>query len=331
MINLQAKDIEEYNPKLIIDARSPGEFSESHAVGARNFYSLNNEERKEIGTIYKQTSKHLAKVKAASYICQNAARHILEIGKMLNAGDKILIYCAKGGLRSKSQGYIYEQIGYQVARLEKGYKSYRNFVLDSLDKKPEFTCITLFGLTGCGKTRLLKHLPSIDIEGLANHLGSSFGGVKGSQPSQKEFENKLSFEINKFNKEKFCFIEGESKKLGSIIVPSKLHSAMREGIGVLVKAPLEFRIENILQDYENISEEYFYICCQKISPYISKAALNEIIENFKIRNLRDVAKLLIINYYDKVYKQNQEISHEIYFDGDIEKTCKELMQIANQI
>lgn len=332
MIDINPEQIDEFNPELIIDARSPKEYAYSHLPDAQNYYALSDLEHKEVGTIYKNTSKHHAKVLGASYVCKNASTHLLELEKKINTASKIAIYCARGGLRSKSLGIILEQVGYRVARISGGYKSYRNYVLNVLESELETNFITLFGNTGCGKTELLSHLnPSIDLEGLANHQGSSFGQIHGRQPSAKTFQDNLAYKLTHLPKDKACFIEGESKKIGALSLPNNLYDKMQNGISVVITSSMEFRVKRILKDYENISDEYFYLCMERIKPYIKKTIHHEVIESYEKNELENVAYLLLENYYDKVYKKPKKVDFTINYDDNLQETLRKLESIKSSI
>ncbi len=325
---LDAKDLNSYSPDLIIDARSPKEFLHSSIIGAKNFYALDDREYKMIGTIYQRTSKTHAKILGASFVCQNVSKHLFEIEKLVKVGSKIAIYCARGGQRSQSIGFILEQIGYRVAKIENGYKGYRNFVLDFLENF-NLKFITLYGNTGSKKTNLIQALrPSIDLEGLANHFGSTFGSVKGEQPNMKTFQNSLCHEL--LHKKGYCFIEGESKKIGSVILPSRLYEKMQEGVKVWIQTPMKLRVEQILSDYENIDDEFFYSCMQKITPYIKKNIKEQILRSYKIDDLEQVAFLLLSEYYDKTYKKPEKVDFVIDFI-DIKTTLKKLNDILKSL
>jgi tRNA 2-selenouridine synthase len=289
---------------LLIDARSPDEFDASHIPSAHNYFALSNEEHEEVGTLYKNVSRNDAKVLGAAYICHNAASHIQAIYAKHRIGSRIGIYCARGGLRSSSLALILSSIGYQVFKLRSGYKSYRNYVLSYLETFPHERFIVLGGNTGCGKTELLQHLsPSIDLEGLARHMGSSFGHVKGTQPTQKAFENALVEQLIAINANEAIFIEGESKRMGTITIPTVLHARMQKGFRVEITAPLEQRVSQILKDYINVDRSFFYQAMERISPYIKKSAKDEAIHAFESTDLNQVATILLIEYYDKVYKK----------------------------
>ncbi len=167
-------EFQKENFSFLIDARSPREFLHSHLIGALNFYALNDEEYQEIGTIYKK-NQALAKAMGASYICQNTAKHILEITQNFRIGEKVGIYCSRGGLRSKSIAVILSELGFRVVRLKGGFKAYRTFVTHYFENEINFDFFALCGNTGCGKTELLEQLPqAINLEKMANHLGSSW-------------------------------------------------------------------------------------------------------------------------------------------------------------
>lgn len=316
---------------LLIDARSPSEFSHSHIPKSENFYALSDDEHEEVGTIYKQNSRNDAKALGASYICCNTALHIKEIYKNYKIGSKIGIYCARGGLRSSSIAIILSSIGYQVFKLDGGYKAYRNFVLSYFENLPHEKFIVLGGNTGCGKTQLLQHLtPSIDLEGLANHMGSSFGSIKGIQPTQKAFENNLFEKLIAINPQNVIYIEGESKKMGTLSIPSLLHVRMQKGYRIEITAPLGERVKRIMGDYIAIDSAFFYQAIEKISPYIKKSVKEEVIEAFEKADLEKVATLLLVEYYDHVYKK--PLSIECTIDThDFKEALMRLHDINNHL
>lgn len=293
---------------LLIDARSPKEFYESHILEAQNFYALSDAEHQEVGTLYKQVSRNDAKILGARYICQNVAHHLETIAKTYKIGSKIGIYCAKGGLRSSSIAIILSHIGYQVYRLKGGYKSYRFHVLSYLENLPHHRFIVLGGNTGCGKSELLQTLqPSIDLEKLANHLGSSFGSIKGSQPTQKAFENILCEILCKIDPNSYIFIEAESKRMGKCTIPALLHERMAQSFRIEVSAPLPQRVARILKDYECITPEFFNQAMKLIAPYINKSAKEAVISAYERHHLSEVAEILLVEYYDLVYKKPRKI------------------------
>jgi len=305
------------NFDLIIDSRSPREFKSSHLSTAVNLYALNDFEYQEIGEMYVKKSKQDARVLGASYICLNSANHLKFINKKHSLGSKIAIYCARGGLRSTSLATILSTTGYRVYKISRGYKEYRQYVLKYLTNFKHQNFIALGGNTGCGKSELIQKLtPSLDLESLAGHFGSTFGAIKGSQPTQKAFENSLACKLQNIDNKSWVFIEAESKRIGSITQPCLLYSRLQKSLRVEITAPLEQRIERILKDYSEIDDDYFFSSMKTISPYIKKSSRLEVINCFKNRELSKVAEILLLDYYDKVYKKPKKI------DFTISNTCE---------
>lgn len=302
---------------LIIDARSPKEYAESHIPGAVNLYALSDEEHREVGTIYKQVSPFQARVKGASYVCLNAAKHIETIYPSYTPKARIAIYCARGGMRSSSLATIFSSIGYRIEKLEGGYKSYRKFVVEYLSSFEKINFITLRGYTGCGKSDLLKRLDNvIDLEGMANHYGSVFGEVKGAQPTQKEFQNRLANALLSIDRSRPVFIEGESVRIGSVMLPQRLYEMMEIGVQVRIDTPLSQRIKRIVGMYEGLSEEYFRLCMSKITPYISRVAKERAIYLYDMKEISAAAEILLVEYYDKVYKKTASFDYEIHYENE---------------
>lgn len=301
---------------LIIDARSPREYGESHIKNAQNFYALNDEEHQEIGTMYKQVSSFEARVQGASYVCLNAAKHIKEIYPAYTPASKIAIYCARGGMRSSSLGTILSSIGYRIDRVIGGYKAYRTDITHYLDNLPAVNFITLSGYTGCGKSDLLQGLENVlDLEKMAHHYGSVFGDVIGAQPTQKEFQNRVVHTFLELDLDKKVFVEAESKRIGKVILPNSLHAKMEEGFRIEITAPLEQRIQRIIRMYEGMSESFFKERMEKISPYISREDKMASIKAYENGDLSSVAEILLVRYYDKVYKTSHKPSMVICNDN----------------
>jgi len=288
---------------LIIDARSPHEFDESHIPSAKNYYALNDEEHRQVGTAYKQISPFEARVQGASFVCLNAARHIHDIYPAFTPNSKIAIYCARGGMRSSSLGTIFSNIGYRIDRVIGGYKAYRAFVTGYLENLPPVNFITLSGNTGCGKSDLLNELENvIDLEKMANHYGSVFGDVNGTQPTQKEFQNRLVHALLALKPDRGAFVEAESKRIGKITLPGALYKQMESGYRIEITAPLEQRVERIMRMYDAMDEPFFTERMERISPYISRDDKASAIAAFERSDLASVAEILLTQYYDKVYK-----------------------------
>ncbi len=285
----------------ILDCRSPREYNESHIPGSLNFYVLNNEEHHEIGHMYKNTSKPGAKKQAVIYMLRNISVQLAEFNPA--PGSRILVYCARGGKRSTALYTILSQLDLIVYKLKGGYKAYRKFVVEYLQNFPHKKFTVLRGNSGCGKSELIERLsPSLDLEKLANHYGSNFG-FRGIQPSQKQFENNIVATLLKIPPEDNIFIEAESRKIGSLFVPNLLAERIKNGVQVEITAPLEQRVQRILSYYGNIKKDDFLDNLEKIKKFVSNMVYDEIKDLYEKGELEKVAEILLVKYYDRVYKK----------------------------
>lgn len=247
---------------MIIDVRSEGEFAEDHIPGAVSMPVLNDHQRDEIGTMYKQIGPFEAKRRGAAMVARNIAAHI-DTGLGDAPRDfSPLVYCWRGGQRSGAMARILSEIGWKVTVVEGGYKTYRKAVLDGLDTIPPLlNVIMLRGRTGTAKTRILRAAIDagaqvIDLEGLANHRGSLLGPEPGyPQPSQRQFESRLFAVMQALDPDRPVFIEAESNKIGELHIPGALWHRMRDAPALQVVAPLAARVKFLLADYDHIVVE----------------------------------------------------------------------------
>ena len=245
----------------IIDVRSPSEFSQDHIPAAINLPVLDDDERKEVGTLHK-TNAFGARKRGAALISRNIAKHI---DGPLNAKDGSfypLIYCWRGGLRSQSLGLILAQIGFRASVLEGGYRFYRHSVLESLEELGQGMKLRILaGLTGTSKTSVLHRLEKrglqvLDLEGLANHKGSLLGSpVDDTQPSQKSFESRIVAALSQFDPNREVWVECESNKIGSLHTPKTLFQTMQQAPVVEIRAPIQSRVDYLLRDYRYFCEK----------------------------------------------------------------------------
>ncbi len=241
----------------IIDVRTPLEFEVDHLPGALNLPVLDNEQRVEVGTLYR-TAPFQARRLGAAYISAAIAR-FLEGELAGRAHDwSPLLYCWRGGLRSRSLATVLRSVGWRARVLEGGYKSWRRFVMVDLARLLDRSRLPLHviaGLTGTGKTRLLEALRNagaqvLDLEDLANHRGSLLGSL-GDQPSQKRFESRLHATLVAFDPARPVFCEAESNRIGSVYLPSPLWARLGEARVVELTLPLSDRVTLLLEDYDH--------------------------------------------------------------------------------
>ncbi|MFZ6656086.1 tRNA 2-selenouridine(34) synthase MnmH [Undibacterium sp. TJN19] len=240
----------------IIDVRSPAEYAEDHIAGAINCPVLDDSERITVGTMYKQIGSFEAKRLGAVLVAKNIAQHIEKNFLDKPKDWKPLIYCWRGGNRSGSMAHIFAKIGWSVAQLDGGYKSYRHFVNNSLSAESiQFHWRVLCGPTGSGKSRLLQTLQRmgaqvLDLEQMAGHRGSVLGGIPNCpQPSQKKFESRIFEQLKKFDHQKVIYVEAESKKIGRLRVPEILMDNMRASPCISICLTIEKRVDLLLQEY----------------------------------------------------------------------------------
>ncbi|HJW57018.1 MAG TPA: tRNA 2-selenouridine(34) synthase MnmH [Burkholderiaceae bacterium] len=240
----------------IIDVRSPIEFEEDHIPGAINCPVLNNEERKHVGTLYKQVNSFEAKKAGAALIARNIARHLETLFMDKPRDWKPLIYCWRGGSRSGSMAHIFAKIGWPAVQLDGGYKEYRRHVNAALAELPSrFAFQIICGTTGSGKSRLLQTLAAqgaqvLDLEHLASHRGSVLGRLPSApQPTQKSFETSIWNTLRHFDTGRMVFIESESKKVGNLRVPDTLMEKMRTSPCISIALSQHDRISLLMQDY----------------------------------------------------------------------------------
>jgi len=240
----------------IIDVRSEDEFAEDHIPGAVNYPVLNNAERAEVGTIYKQVSSFDAKKTGAALVSANIARHLREQLLQHPREWRPLVYCWRGGGRSGALAHVLGQIGWRTGQLEGGYKNYRRAVIDELQTLPSgFDWRVVCGMTGTGKSLLLRALRQqgaqvLDLEELAQHRGSVLGNLPNApQPAQKMFESLAWHALRHLDPARPVFVESESKKVGNLRVPEKLIEAMWQSRCVVIEADLAVRVTLLKDEY----------------------------------------------------------------------------------
>jgi tRNA 2-selenouridine synthase len=246
---------------MLIDVRSPAEFAEDHVPGAVNLPVLSNEERAEVGTIYVQESRFRARRIGATHIARNVAHH-LETALADKPGSfRALVYCWRGGQRSNAFATIVSQIGWRTTVLAGGYRTYRRHVTTRLyEAGLPHRFLLLDGPTGSGKTELLGLLSGrgaqvLDLEGLAEHRGSLFGGLGRPQPSQKLFESRLLAALDALDPARIVVAEAESSKIGDRMVPPAVWRAMAQAPRVELSAPPEARARYLVHAYREMVED----------------------------------------------------------------------------
>jgi len=254
-------DLDRLQVDEIIDVRAPAEFAEDHLPGAINLPVLDDAERALVGTVYKQQSPFAARKLGAALVAQNAARHLQGHLAGKPGGYRPMVYCWRGGQRSGSLALILAQVGWRVAVLEGGWRSWRRLVHHTLyDSRFPAPVRLLDGDTGTAKTALLAQVAArggqvIDLEALARHRGSIFGALPGGQPSQKAFESALVLEMARLDPARPVLIEAESARIGALRLPPALWAAMRAAPRIVITAPLAARAGHLARAYADLGAD----------------------------------------------------------------------------
>ena len=310
------KVIKKWNNKkfdTIIDVRSPLEFAEDHIVGAINCPVLSDLERQKVGTIYKKESSFKAKIIGSSLTAKNIAFHIENNFMQKKGSWQPLIYCWRGGQRSKAFSIVLSEVGWRTNQLKGGYKEYRNQVINFLDNiGPKLKITLISGKTGSAKTKILKSIENeggqiLDLEGLANHKGSLLGKIPDLiQPSQKFFESLIFNKIQKLNLKDKIYIEAESSKIGNIHIPKSIWKKMIKSPRIEISANVELRAKFLVSDYDYMCNDPTLInpIIKGLKNRLSKKLFDEWTNLIDKKKWFDLTKSFLENHYDPSYSSN---------------------------
>ncbi len=294
----------------IIDARSEGEYAEDFIPGAANHPVLNNEERARVGTLNKVDSPFAAKRMGAALVSRNIAAMLEQHFSDKPRDWAPLIYCWRGGKRSRSLTLVLREIGFKAVQLEGGYKAYRARVATELTELPkQFQYVTICGCTGTGKTALLHALRDagaqvIDLEGLANHKGSLLGeSVTAPQPTQKRFDSLLWAELRALDPTRPVFVESESKKIGLVQMPESMREQMAAGECVWLDVPVAARVLHLRGEYEHFVADPALLM-KKLAP-LKALRGGDMLGRWQAQatsgNIDGVVESLLVDHYDPLY------------------------------
>ena len=294
---------------LVVDVRTPLEFAEDHIPGAINVPLLSNEERVEIGTLYRQSGPHPARVRGLELTAPKLPALVAEIAGAAN-GRPILVCCWRGGLRSRTVTAVLELTGYPAVQLAGGYKSYRNHIVRYFESfRPPGPLVVLHGLTGIGKTTFLERLRGngswtvIDLEALAVHRGSAFGMLGLAQDlTQKRFESLLWEAFRRVPAGAPIILEGESRRIGRVALPGDMYETMRDGVKIWCEASVETRVRRLLEDYgrEEYREE-MVAALNRIRKKLGGDKYAELSGYLQRWELEPFVRELCVSYYDRNY------------------------------
>lgn len=315
----------------VIDVRSPGEYNHAHIPGAYSLPLFTDEERKVVGTTYKQQSREAA-IKIGLDYFGPKMRGIVESSESLVQSQKqqapelrtpdtklILIYCWRGGMRSGAVSWLLDLYGFKAYTLIGGYKKFRNYVLDTF--KLPFQINIVGGYTGSGKTELLKELkekgePVIDLEDIAKHKGSAFGNIgMPQQPTQEMFENIMVQSLLEVRSRKSetgatpsdlipptsdIWLEDESQRIGQVNIPNDLWANMRKSPVYFLDIPFEERLRHITEEYGCLEKQQVIDAINRIKEKLGGQNAKLAIQLLKEGKTEESFRILL-KYYDKFY------------------------------
>ena len=319
----------------VVDVRSEGEFAEGHIRGALNIPILNNRERAAVGTDYKQKGQAEA-IKTGFRLVGPRFLEIINTAEHASGGKELLVHCWRGGMRSANFCSIIGMAKLGSHQLAGGYKTYRERALDSFKKPMQLYVIA--GYTGSGKSEILRALRTkgeqvIDLEHLANHKGSVFGGLMmPPQPTTEQFQNELFEQLLPLDPSRPIWIEDESIAIGKIFLPEDFYRQMQSSPVLEVRVDRSVRIERLVKDYGPADKADFLRAMESITKKLGgqnfKAAREKLFEDDMASTIN-----ILLNYYDKAYgtglkNKEHRIKFHISWDGKDAHQCADALMAS---
>ncbi|HDR68185.1 MAG TPA: tRNA 2-selenouridine(34) synthase MnmH, partial [Bacteroidaceae bacterium] len=300
---IEIKDFLNYSDQGIpvVDVRTPAEYETAHIPAARNIPLFSNEERKIVGTKYKQVNREAAMLSGLEFVGKKMVNLAKEGMKVAGRNKKVLLYCWRGGMRSESVAWLFSNMGITCYTLKGGYKSYRKYLREAFNLP--FQIIVVGGKTGSGKTEILKLLEDageqvINLEKLANHKGSAFGALgELPQPTTEQFENLIFETIRLLDAGKRIWVEDESRNIGRCVIPPELYYQMRLGTTLFLDIPREMRAERLTADYAQYEKELLKSCILKIGKKLGGDRTKASLESLEKNDFR-LSAMNMLEYYD---------------------------------
>jgi tRNA 2-selenouridine synthase len=295
---------------LLIDVRSPSEFKQAHIPGAYNLPLLSDEERKIIGTLYKQESREIAIKRGLEFFGPKMRKMVEDVERFLRKSadssiNTLIIHCWRGGMRSATVAWLFDMYGFKVYTIEGGYKKYRHWVLERFTQ--DYPIQIVGGYTGSAKTDMLQELHRqgeniIDLEDLANHKGSAFGAIgMPTQPSQEMFENKLALALSSISSNTTpIWVEDESQRIGLVNIPQPLWNQLRTKQVYFFDIPFEERLTYLVAMYGILPHNKLAEAILRIQKKLGGLETKTALQFLEERNITETFRILL-HYYDKLY------------------------------
>ncbi len=315
----------------VVDVRSPKEFEAGHIPGAINIPLLNNEHRHLVGCCYKEQGQAAA-IELGYQLVTPFFPEIQALAKSLCNGAKIILHCWRGGLRSKITAGLLAEVGFEVLMVEGGYKAWRNQWIATFASPMKILMVG--GLTGSGKTEVLQLLHQqgeqvLDLEHMAHHRGSAFGGLGlPEQPTQEQFENILGCYLYQQNKDQVLLVESESRMIGRIRVPDAFFKQMWDSPRVEVVRTIPQRVEHILKVYGQFDTEALATKTMQLKKRMGSEQVKEAVEALEHGD-KEKWVTMLLHYYDKNYQHHSGLQEQqmiIHLPHDAEWTLEQWAQ-----
>ncbi|MCB0195434.1 MAG: tRNA 2-selenouridine(34) synthase MnmH [Anaerolineae bacterium] len=323
----------------VIDVRTPAEFAKGHIPGAINIPLFSNEERAVIGTTYKQVGQTEAMLLGLE-ITGPKMRSLIEQIQAVAAEGTLLFQCWRGGMRSESVAWLAGLFGYRCYTLRRGYKGFRNYVLQTFDRPNRL--LVLGGKTGSGKTEILQALKQrgeqvIDLEGLAHHKGSAFGALgEAAQPSSQQFENELAMQWRQLDPQRPVWVEDESRQIGKLSIPLALWQQMQAAKTLFIEVPVELRNCYLVEEYGHFPMSALLNAVERLEKRLGYQNAHLVVEALQANDLTTCCDILLRHYYDKSYvrslsKRNSPIHHIELDSLDPDRNADKLLAFADTL
>lgn len=332
------------NP-VIIDIRAPIEFKDGAIPGAINIPLFTDEERQEIGTIYKQKGQDQAKWRAMEMVSPKIPFLLQSIKDAASiTGEQPIIHCWRGGMRSKAVVTFLDYAGIRAKRLMGGYKAYRQYILKEIPNMLPGKAVVIHGLTGVGKTNILKILqemgyPVLDLEYIAGHRGSIFGKIGiGNGNNQKQFDSLLFKRLQELQSTDYFLMEAESKRIGKAAQPDELLMKKMNGIHIHLQTSIEKRVEHIANEYiypfehtpwyrQEIKE-----CLEKVLLRVKDIEIKKMLDqHFENQQYTQMIRTLLEKYYDPKYDHKRQEYEGDFYNIYAESHLEAAGKIAEQL
>lgn len=297
--------------RVLLDVRSPGEYAQGHVPDAVSFPLFSDEERAQVGRMYKQRGQAAALQLGLEFVGPKMAGFVQQAGE-LAPQQRLAVHCWRGGQRSRSVAWLLSTAGFDVALLDGGYKHYRQYVLESFDRL-SLPLLVVGGRTGTGKTKILWSLRDLgeqilDLEALAHHKGSAFGSIgETPQPTVEQFENDLFAAVRQLDPTRRIWVENESRAIGRVYVPAGLWQQMKSAPLFNIQIPQAERVQNLVADYACCDPGELEAAFERIGGKLGGQHLKAALTALEQRDFAAAAELALA-YYDKTYQHGLDTS-----------------------